>query len=212
MRVVRNNVFETNSSSTHAISLKKTSRKNNQTGVLVGSKTYKYKSYGVKKEELWSYRYNTSLYTGYEKLCACFDLLYLDSCGVSKKKLRDMDMAKCGEFLENYRKYPEDDFIILMDRFKLSEFFKSQNYKTLLKVLKRHNIVFEIDTDYFLTNPGDKYPIHCDSYRYDSPFNLMEYLRHIGFLREYKLKSLEEVLEFILFTPDIYMYYLFMQN
>ena len=107
MKVVRQNVFETNSSSTHSLSLLKTGRKFTKVGKLEAGNTYVYKALGRKDSQT---KYKAVYSSEFEKLCVCIDLLFLDftnKCFISNDRPAN---------LNRFRKSDDDSYFILLNR------------------------------------------------------------------------------------------------
>ncbi len=192
MKSIRKAVFETNSSSTHSLTLLKTDRKFTRVGKLIPFNTYTYKPLGYKNSQK---KYFVRISSEYEKLCTCFDLLFLEysekqwQAGV---KPRDP---------EKYRKSAKDDYLTILYRYYLEKFYRTDLYSVFIKVLQNRNIKFELnDLAIGCGSEKDKRPIYCSGYDGGS-FEFMSYFYHWNF------KSLDEALEVIIFNPNFVIEY-----
>ena len=189
MKVVRQNVFETNSSSTHSLSLRRTDRKFTKTGKLLEGNTYTYQALGYKRGQK---KFSTSFISEYDKLCVCFDLLFLDFINKSWTSNDRPDR------LERYRQSPNDSHFLLLNRYYLKKFLKSNYYREFNMVLKKHNISFEITNDVLNgcdSGVGDRKPVYCDSFD-GSGFDFMYHFSHWHF------QSISEAIDTIVFNPN----------
>ena len=110
MKSIRECVFETNSSSTHSLSLIQTNRKFTKVGKLEPGNTYVYKAIGRKDSQM---RYKAIYSSEFEKLCVCFDLLFLDftnKCFISNDRPTN---------LNRFKKSNDDSYFILLNRYYL---------------------------------------------------------------------------------------------
>ena len=195
MRSIRRGVFETNSSSTHTLTLMNTPEKT-YVGKLKAGKTYVYKPLGEKwRDDEFKGLYNKE----FDKLCICLDLLF---CDFSNKgyKLRRLLPSE----LEKFREKVTDTEYLLTRRYVLSEFKKSANYKEFQQVLKKHNIDFVLN-DLVIRGAGNKqrYPISCDSF-VGLGFDFVE-----NIVRRNGWESVAVAVENIVFNPNITLFYHF---
>lgn len=192
MRAVRRGVFETNSSSTHSLTLIKTPY-TSTTGKLKSGGTYEYKPMGEKWD---SDEYTKSFHRQFDKLCICFDLLFYDYSSKAYKLGRILPSE-----LEKFRKKPSDAEYLLARRYVLNEFKKGNYYREFQMVLKKHNIEFILN-DLVVQGGGNKqrYPITCDNYGFD-----------FDFMRAFAIpngwQSVGEAIDNIVFNPNIELLY-----
>ena len=195
MRSIRRGVFETNSSSSHSLTLIKTLEKS-KLGKLKSGKTYDYKPLGEKwTDEEYKKLYNKE----FDKLCICLDLLF-DDFSNKAYKLRRLLPAE----LEKFREKDSDTEWLLTRRYVFNEFKKSANYREFQQVLKKHNIDFVLN-DLVIRGAGNKqrYPISCDNFvGYD-----FDFLVHIAQANGWS--SIAVAVENIVFNPDITLFYHF---
>lgn len=195
MRSVRKNVFETNSSSTHSLTLKLLDRKYTQKDKLESNKVYFHKLMGEKKNssegiKCCEYTYSSE----YEKLCVLFDMLFMYYF-THFFTLRDDTV-----YLEQYRKKKSDTNEVLYLRMVLEKLLGSYDYLAFLKPLKRRNIVFKVDKDEY--SKSDTEYLYFDFSGYF--FDFFEYIQMLGF------RTIAEAIEDIVFNPKyafvIYIY------
>lgn len=192
MKSVRRSVFETNSSSSHSLSLRQTKEKINR-GKLKAGNTYEYKPLGEKwNDEEFVKEFNTE----FDKLCICFDLLFYDFSSKAYKLGRIPDTT-----LEKFRLKDNDTLYLLTRRYVLNEFKKGNYYKEFQMVLKKHNIDFILN-DLVVGGGGNKqrYPITCDNYGFD--FDFMR-----AFAISNGWQSVGEAVDNIVFNPNIVFIY-----
>ena len=186
MKSIRYNVFETNSSSTHSLSLLKTNRKFTKVGKLETGNTYVYKALGRKDSQM---KYKGVYSSEFEKLCVCFDLLFLDftnKCFISNDRPTN---------LNRFKKSDDDNYFILLNRYYLQKFLKGNYYKEFNMVLHKHNISFEINDAVLGFKDGQKRPIYCTNFD-RSAFDFMYHFSQWGF------QSVAEAVDTIVFNPN----------
>lgn len=186
MKSVRNSVFETNSSSTHSLSLLRTDRRFTKVGKLNSGHTYVYKALGRKDSQN---RYKASYSSEFEKLCVCFDLLFLD---FTNKSWSSNDRPAN---LTRFKKSNDDSYFILLNRYYLQKFLKGNYYREFSMVLYKHNISFEINDDALGFQDGKKRPIYCENFD-GSGFDFMYHFSQWGF------QSVAEAVDNIVFNPN----------
>ena len=186
MKVVRQNVFETNSSSTHSLSLLKTGRKFTKVGKLEAGNTYVYKALGRKDSQT---KYKAVYSSEFEKLCVCIDLLFLDftnKCFISNDRPAN---------LNRFRKSDDDSYFILLNRYYFQKFQKGNYYKEFNMVLHKHNISFELTDAILGFRKDQKRPIYCNNFD-GSGFDFMYHFSHWNF------QSVGEAVDTIVFNPN----------
>ena len=186
MKSIRYNVFETNSSSTHSLTLLKTDRKFTKVGKLETGNTYVYKALGRKDSQM---KYKATYSSEFEKLCVCFDLLFLDftnKCWISNDKPTN---------LNRFRKSDEDSYFILLNRYYLQKFLKGNYYREFNMVLKKHNIEFEITDAALGFQNGQKRPVYCNNFD-GSGFDFMYHFS------QWKFQCIGEAVDNIVFNPN----------
>ncbi len=186
MKSVRYNVFETNSSSTHSLALLRTERKFTKVGKLVEGGNYSYKPLGPSYDKK---KFNTTYYSEYDKLCVCFDLLFLDftnKCFISNDRPTN---------LNRFKKSDDDNYFILLNRYYLQKFLKGNYYKEFNMVLHKHNISFEITDAVLGFRKDQKRPIYCNNFD-GSGFDFMYHFSQWNF------QSVGEAVETIVFNPN----------
>ena len=186
MKSIRYNVFETNSSPTHSLSLLKTNRKFTKVGKLEAGNTYVYKALGRKDSQM---KYKGVYSSEFEKLCVCFDLLFLDftnKCFISNDRPTN---------LNRFKKSDDDNYFILLNRYYLQKFLKGNYYKEFNMVLHKHNISFEINDAVLGFKDGQKRPIYCTNFD-RSAFDFMYHFSQWGF------QSVAEAVDTIVFNPN----------
>lgn len=186
MKVVRFNVFETNSSSTHSLSLITVERKFTKIGKLESGKKYNYEPMGEKKVSKYKKNQSFVFSSEYEKMCALIDLLFLD---LSNKLFSDFSNKR---LLIKYKKSSNDCEFDLFNRYVLNSLLKGNYYRELKMVFNKHNIQFEIDKDVF--DKSSKMPIYCESLEMGN-FDFMGYFINFGF------QSVGETINEIVFNP-----------
>jgi hypothetical protein len=197
MRAVRRGVFETNSSSSHSLTLLQVSN-NTNVGKLKTGHTYTYKPLGEK----WAdYEFSKFYQKEFDKLCVCLDLLFysFSNKGYQLRRLLPNE-------LEKFREKSTDSEYLLTRRYVLNEFKKSAEYKEFQNILKKHNVNFILN-DLIIRSAGNKqrYPITCDNLNFD-----------FDFMRDFAIpngwQNIGEAIENIVFNKNIVLGYSFFSD
>ena len=187
MKVIRYNVFETNSSSTHTLSIIQTDRKFTRVGKLTSGHKYKYTPMGSDKKHKYCKKQTFIYSSEYEKLCAMFDLLFVDLSNKLFADLRNVSL------LSRYRKSSKDCEYDLFNRYVLQTLLKGNYYREFKMVLKKHNIEFEVDKN--ILDNSNKTPLYCTALDC-SNFDFMGYFINFGF------QSIGETIDTIVFNSN----------
>lgn len=186
MKVIRFNVFETNSSSTHTLSLCKVDRKFTKKGKLVSGFNYKYSPMGSDKRNKYKKNQIFVCSSEYEKLCAMFDLLFIDLSNKLARDLRNISI------LSRYKKSAKDSEFDLFNRYVLHSLLKGNYFHEFKMVLKKHNITFEVDKN--ILDVSKRSPLYCTALD-GSNFDFMTFFINFGF------QSIGETIDTIVFDP-----------
>lgn len=186
MKVIRFNVFETNSSSTHTLSLIQTDRKFTKIGKLNSGCSYRYSPMGSDKRNKYKKNQIFVCSSEYEKLCAMFDLLFVDLSNKLDRDFRNISI------LSRYKKSAKDSEFDLFNRYVLHSLLKGNYFHEFKMVLKKHNITFEVDKN--ILDVSKRSPLYCTALD-GSNFDFMTFFINFGF------QSIGETIDTIVFDP-----------
>ncbi len=195
MKVIRNNIFETNSSSSHSLTIEKVERSSTRVGKLEQEKTYYYTPMG---SEVGSTKYTKIFSSEYEKLCVMFDLLWsyfynskYEHFEVSEKEYKereDMSLSRYDCTLEKIYK----------------AFQKSIYYCSFFNVVNMHKFLFIVNKEDILHRRTSKYNKNIISDDETQGYSLLyNKFKFLG------VNSYFDLINRIVFDPSITLKYVF---
>ena len=132
MHSIRYNVFETNSSSTHSLSIGFSDRKFTRAGKLIAGNSYIHRLMGENKNNVEMVKRCTYTYSSeYDKLCVLFDMLFMHFYTQLHNFRKDTT------YLERFRLEESDTEGVLYLRQVLDVLLHSVEYNEFLKPLKK---------------------------------------------------------------------------
>lgn len=186
MHSIRYNLFETNSSSTHSLSIGFSDRKFTRAGKLIAGSSYIHRLMGENKNNVETVKRCTYTYSSeYDKLCVLFDMLFMHFYTQLHNFRKDTT------YLERFRLEESDTEGVLYLRRVLDVLLHSIEYNEFLKPLKKRGIEFLADKNEYSKSETEYLNFDYSGYSFD----FVKYVKLCGF------RSIDDAVEKLVFDP-----------